>query len=282
MLTGRQAQTGACRQVRMMPHVLTVLMLVAAGCLGGCAGSLNSDAVSSLAPTGPATAVAADKVGAAGPKSAAIFVRDTSSVSSTKIAKVADALTSSATPGNAGYKIGPQDLIEVSVFKVPELSKSAQVADTGTINLPLIGETMVVGKTAQQVERDLTAKLGSKYLHNPQVTVLVKEYNSQRVTMEGAVKKPGVYPVRGKNTLLQFIALAEGLDPNADSTVVVFRQIDGKRSVARFDVSEIQAGTSPDPEIVSGDVIVAGSSAIKETFNNILKALPIASVFAHL
>ena len=100
--------------------------------------------------------------------------------------------------------------MDVSVFKVPELSKSVQVADTGTINLPLVGEVPAAGKTAQEVEQDLTKKLGAKYLQNPQVTVFVKEYNSQRVTIEGAVKKPGVYPVRGKTSLLQFIAMAEG------------------------------------------------------------------------
>ena len=152
----------------------------------------------------------------------------------------------------------------------------------GTINLPLVGEVPAAGKTAQDVERDLTKKLGSKYLQNPQVTVFVKEYNSQRVTMEGAVKKPGVYPIRGKNSLLQFIATAEGLDPNSDSTVVIFRQTNGKRTAARFDVSEIRSGNAEDPIIQSGDVIVAGSSAIKETFNNFLKLVPVAGVFAIL
>lgn len=197
-------------------------------------------------------------------------------------AKAADAFTSVATPGNTAYKIGPQDVIEVSVFKVPELSKSVQVADTGTVNLPLVGEIPAAGKTAQEVERDLTKQLGAKYLQNPQVTVYVKEYNSQRVTIEGAVKKPGVYPVRGKNSLLQFIAMAEGLDPNSDSTVVVFRQIDGKRSAARFDIGEIRSNQAPDPAIQSGDVVVAGTSALKETFNNLMKALPIAGAFALL
>lgn len=192
----------------------------------------------------------------------------------------AAASSSAPVAESASYRIGSQDVIDITVFKVPELSKSVQVADTGTVNLPLVGEIPVAGKTAQEIERDLAAKLGATYLHNPQVTVLVKEYNSQRVTMEGSVKKPGVYPVRGKNTLLQFIALAEGLDANSDATVVVFRQAGGQRTAARFDVAQIQAGAAQDPAIQSGDVIVAGSSAVKEAFNNILKALPIASVFA--
>src|SRR5262249_61773057 len=100
-------------------------------------------------------------------------------------------------PGNTAYKIGPNDVIEITVFKVPELSKQVQVTDNGTVNLPLAGEIVVAGKTAQQIERELARTLGAKYLQNPQVSVYVKEYNSQRVTVEGAVKKPGVYPLRG-------------------------------------------------------------------------------------
>lgn len=197
-------------------------------------------------------------------------------------ARAADKLTSGATPGSSGYKIGPLDVIEFSVFKVAELTRTAQVSETGSVNLPLVGEVQAAGKTAQEMERDLAHKLGTKYLQSPQVTVLVKEYNSQRVTVEGAVRRPGVYPIRGKTTLLQVIATAEGLDAVSDTTVVVFRQVEGKRMAARFDVSQIRSGQTGDPAIQSGDVIVAPSSNTKATFDLILKALPIATVFALL
>jgi polysaccharide biosynthesis/export protein len=196
--------------------------------------------------------------------------------------KVAETLTAAATPGNNAYKIGALDVLDISVFKAPELSKSVQVADTGTVNLPLIEDVQVVGRTAQEIERDIAGRLGAKYLQKPQVTVYVKEYNSQRVTVEGAVKKPGVFPVRGGNTLLQYLAMAEGLDPNSDSTVLVFRTTNGVRSAAKFDVSEIRAGTAKDPTLFSGDVVVAPSSTMKEVFNNFIKVLPLASVFAVL
>ena len=104
------------------------------------------------------------------------------------------------------------DVLDISVFQVPELTKSVQVADTGTINLPLLGEVVVAGRTAQQVERDLTTKLGAKYLQNPQVTVFVKEYNSHQVTIQGEIKKPGVFPLKGSTSLLQLIALAGGFE----------------------------------------------------------------------
>jgi polysaccharide biosynthesis/export protein len=174
------------------------------------------------------------------------------------------------------------DVLDISVFKVPELSKTVQVAETGTINFPLIGEVPAAGKTAQQLERDLTAKLGAKYLQNPQVTVLVKENNSQQVTIDGAVKKPGVYPIKGQTSLLEFVAIAGGLESGSDSTVLILRNTNGKRSAAKFDVSAIQNGKADDPTIQSGDVIVAGTSAIKAGFNNILRVLPLAGLFAVL
>jgi polysaccharide biosynthesis/export protein len=150
---------------------------------------------------------------------------------------VTEAFVAVTTPGNTAYKIGPEDVLDVSVFKVPELSRSVQVADGGTVNLPLVGEIQAAGKTSRDIELDLTKKLGSKYLQSPQVTVYVKEYNSQRVTVEGAVKKPGVYPIRGKSSLLQMIANAGGFDELADqSAVIIVRQTGGKRFAGKFDL----------------------------------------------
>ena len=196
------------------------------------------------------------------------------------LAKAASAFASSTTPGNTAYKIGPLDVLDITVFRVPELTRSVQVADSGSINLPLIGDVASAGKTSQELERDLTARLGAKYLQSPQVTVYVKEYNSQRVTVEGAVKKPGVYPLRGKTSLLQFIAVAEGLDRDtASSTVVVFRQGTDRRLAARFDLDDIRGGQAEDPVIQQGDVIVVDTSKSKVAVSYFVKALPISSVF---
>ena len=167
-----------------------------------------------------------------------------------KAAKPAAFLTATA---NSAYRIGPLDVLDISVFQVPELTKTVQVSDTGTINLPLVGEIPVAGKTAQEVERDLTARLGAKYVKNPQVTVYVKDYNSQRVTITGAVNKPGVYPIKGKTSLVQVVAMAGGLMVSSDSTVLVLRQNNGKRSAAKFDVSAIQNGKAEDPPLQPGD-----------------------------
>lgn len=157
-----------------------------------------------------------------------------------------------------------------------------QVADTGTVNLALVGDIQATGRTAQEIERDLVDRLGGKYLRNPQVTVFVKEYNSQRITVEGAVKKPGVFPYRGRATLLQAIAMAEGLDTVSDTNVVIFRNLNGKRAAAKFDIAQIRTGRATDPSIESGDVVVVGTDAVKSTFQNVLKVLPLAGVFALL
>lgn len=194
-----------------------------------------------------------------------------------------DQLLAPATPGSDGYIIGSQDVLEISVFKVPELSKLTQVSEAGTIGFPLVGNVKAAGRTAQQVEADLAKALGGKYLQSPQVTVMIKEYNSQRATVEGAVKKPGVYPLRGKTTLMQVLAMSEGVDTaTASSTVVVFRQEGGKKSAARFDLDELRNGSQKDPDIRAGDLVIVDTSSGKAVLNNVLKLMPLATVFALL
>ena len=114
-------------------------------------------------------------------------------------------------PASKTYKVGPGDVLEVTVFKTPELSKNVQISEAGTINFPLIGELAVAGMTAREIEKELGQGLGAKYLQNPQISVFVKEYHSQRITIEGAVKKPGVYPIAGGLSLLQAVAQAGGI-----------------------------------------------------------------------
>jgi polysaccharide export outer membrane protein len=195
--------------------------------------------------------------------------------------RVADELTVLTKPGHAAYKIGPQDVLEISVFQAPDLSGTVEVDDTGTIDLPLIGETQVSGKTSAEVQRDLSSKLGAKYLQNPQVTVRVKEFNSNRITVSGAVKSPGVFPYKGE-TLLQYVVKAGGLSEDANSMVLVLRESNGKRSAAKFNIDDIEKGRAPDPTMESGDVIVADTSALKRGYKNLMKVLPLAGFAALL
>jgi len=193
----------------------------------------------------------------------------------------ADQLTSAATPGNSAYKIGPLDVLDIQVFKVPDLAKIVQVADVGTINYPLVGEVRVAGKTAHEIERDLTQKLEGKYLRSPQVTILVREYNSQRVTVSGSVKATGVYPLKGRTSLTQILSVAGDVDANiASGDVVIFRNIDGKRNAARFDFDAIRTGKAEDPELQPGDIIVVDTSSTKVALQNVMKVLPLAGAGA--
>ena len=143
----------------------------------------------------------------------------------------------------AAATIGPQDVLDITVFQVPELTKTLQVSDTGTINFPLLGDIRAAGKTPEQLQRELTAKLAADYLQHPVVTVFVKESNSQRVTISGAIDKPGIYPIKGPTSLMQIVALAGGFKDESDSTILILRQKGGSRIAARYDVSEICAFT---------------------------------------
>lgn len=186
-------------------------------------------------------------------------------------AAVVNRFIDQTSPGTSGYKIGPLDVLEVTVFKVPDLSRAVQVSDSGAINFPLVGEVRAAGRTPNEVERDLMAKLNGSYLKGAQVTVFVKEYNSNRVTLDGAVKNPGVYSMKGSDSLMTTLALAGGLDRlRASSDVVLLRKNpDGTRSIGRYDISTIQSGAVQDPPVRAGDVIVVEDSALKNTFETL-------------
>jgi polysaccharide export outer membrane protein len=260
---------------------VAALLGVCAACLAGCAGSSSSGAAVS-GGGGIGDYAGATGAGGSGPSGSdpTAFAPTTATPpqSSTAASQAADKLTSVAKPGNSAYKIGPLDVLEVTVFKVPDLTKTVQVAEDGNINYPLVGDVEAAGKTAQEVERDLSRKLGAKYLRDPQVTVFVKEYNSQRVTVEGSVKTSGVYSIKGNTSLMQVVAMAGDIDPSMDSgEVVVFRMVDGSRSVARFNIDDIKAGKAEDPPMQPGDVIVVDTSETKVALHNVLTALPLAT-----
>jgi polysaccharide export outer membrane protein len=123
------------------------------------------------------------------------------------------------------YRIGSDDLIEVSVFEVPELGGTSRVTASGAISLPLIGSVDVAGRTPQEVERLIEEALREKYINDPHVTASVREYASQPVSVIGAVKYPSIYQIKGEKTLLEMIAMAQGLDPTtAGKTIQVLRK----------------------------------------------------------
>jgi polysaccharide export outer membrane protein len=184
-------------------------------------------------------------------------------------------------PAAADYRIGALDTIDVTVFEEPDLSaKAIQVDASGNIALPLVGSVLAQGKTATDLGKELETLFGTKYLRNPQVTVTVAASVSQKVSVQGEVTQPGIYPLTGPTTLLDVISMAKGETEVAKlQEVVVFRNIDGKRMGAVFNVANIRRGDAQDPVIEGNDLVVVGYSAARRFWRDVVNTAPIFSVF---
>lgn len=177
----------------------------------------------------------------------------------------------------ADYRISPLDQLRIDVFNEPELSlENLPVNPNGTILLPLAGEIMAAGQTPGELGEQITASLRS-YIREPVVAVNVTEFNSRNVTVEGAVRVPGMFQATDQMTLMDAIALGQGLtDYSRDEEILVFRRQAEQRYVARFDLGLIQAGEATDPSILPGDIVVVGHSEARRLFADSLAVLPAA------
>jgi polysaccharide export outer membrane protein len=160
--------------------------------------------------------------------------------------------------GKSEYIIGSEDLLELSVFEQPDLTRTVRVSGDGTISLPLLGIIPVAGLTTKQAESKLQDLLGDKYLTNPQVSVFVKEAKSKKVSVVGAVEKPGTVEMLGQRTLLETISEAGGLTQQAGKELYVLRP-DRSGATTRIDVDLDDLMINGNPElnipILPGDVI---------------------------
>jgi polysaccharide export outer membrane protein len=179
-----------------------------------------------------------------------------------------------------GYKIAPLDTLKISVFQIADMSGDFEVDLTGNIGMPLIGSVRAVGMTTEELDSTLTRMLSAKYLRNPDVSVGVKSSSTRVITVDGSVGSPGVFPVNGKITLLQVVAMAKGTTPDANPRrVAIFRQIEGQRMAAAFDLTSIRRGTAEDPRVYSGDIVVVDGSKVRAIQREVLTALPILGMF---
>jgi polysaccharide export outer membrane protein len=136
------------------------------------------------------------------------------------------------------YRIGPKDLLEITVFGLPELTQTVRVSEDGSITMSLLGRVEVSGLTAQELEKKLASLLDQHNTRNARVTVFIKEY--QKVSVIGAVGRPGMYELVGPTTLLQIIAQAGGLTAQAMNEVFVYRiGKDGKPETITIKVEEL-------------------------------------------
>jgi polysaccharide export outer membrane protein len=122
-------------------------------------------------------------------------------------------------------KLGPGDLIHITVYEMPELEQRIRVSDEGSVTLSLIGEMKVAGMTADELSREITAKLrDGEFAKRPNVSVLVEEYTTQGVTVIGEVTKPGIVPIYSSHNLLDILSAAGGLKDTASTEILIRRQ----------------------------------------------------------
>ncbi|WP_426026879.1 polysaccharide biosynthesis/export family protein [Brevundimonas sp. TWP2-3-4b2] len=190
-------------------------------------------------------------------------------------------MAASAGADASGYRIGPSDKLSVTVFQVEDLTFAEIFVDaSGKLQLPLLGSVQAAGLTPAELSTDLERRLGERYLRNPEVSVSVSEAASQKITVDGAVMKPGVYEMRGRTTLLQAVAMAQGGTRIADlKRVAVFRSTDGGPMVAVFDLAAIRRGETADPVVLGDDVVVVDTSRLSARHRDIVEILPGLGIF---
>jgi len=164
------------------------------------------------------------------------------------------------------YIIGPEDILEITVWKNADLSKQVQVRPDGRISLPLLGDISAVAKTPVQLTEEISAGLRA-YMENPTISLLVKEVNSYQIYVLGEVNKPGKYPLKSKTTLLQGITVAGGFTAMAArNKIVVFRfSKDGEgltKLKASYDDIVVRDGSVQNMELKPGDQIVVPSETM--------------------
>lgn len=174
------------------------------------------------------------------------------------------------------YRIGHRDLLEVTVFRADELNRQVRVNRKGEISLPLIGTVVVGGLSVSEAEQQIADSLKQNFMKNPHVSIFIKEYESQKITVNGWVKNPGVFALKGGTTLMQAISLANGLDRLADAKEVVIFRKDAQREGTtgyRINFEDVQAGRVSDPFLKRDDIVVVPQNGSKAAFEDTTKTL---------
>lgn len=159
-------------------------------------------------------------------------------------------------PKVSAYQIGREDVLDVAVWRDPDLSRTVPVRPDGKISLPLLGDVEAVGKTPHELAQALTEAL-HPFVQEPRVSVIVREVNSTRVYVTGEVAQPGAYALRGQMSLVQLIALAGGFSDFADREAIrIISQGDGEVLQVRFSDMISDDAKSRSLRLRPGDTIV--------------------------
>ena len=176
--------------------------------------------------------------------------------------------------------IKPKDTVTVTVFGVDDLSGTFDVSYTGVVKLPLIGEVDAAGYTAITFAGLVEEKLEERYLQDADVSVLITPGTQQVLTVEGDVNKPGVFDMDAEMTLLNAIALGGGpADEALDARVFIFRQIDGERMAAGYELAQIRKGEAEDPQVYGNDIVVVDTSGARGIYREFMESVPLLGLF---
>ena len=180
------------------------------------------------------------------------------------------------------YVIGPQDVLSIAVFDQADLGGKYAVELDGSFTFPLVGRVQAGGMTIRNFELELKKKLAEGFFRNPQVTVAIEQYRSQRVFVTGEVRSPGAYPLTGDMTLIEALAKAGSTTPNASEQVVVVRGTKGAegplvpeapddKEIFRFNLKDLQSGSSTvrNIDLRDGDTIYVARAELMYVFGQV-------------
>lgn len=174
------------------------------------------------------------------------------------------------------YLIGPSDVLVIDVLGIEQMAdREIAVDNAGRISIPLAGSIAAAGNTPEELATLIAAHLRDNYMRDPQVSVNVKEANSQFVTVDGQVLEPGNYPIRGDMTLTRAVASAKGLAEFAkQDDVIVLRTVEGQRYAGVYNLAAIRRGNYPDPEVYANDLVVVGDSVALRRLKDLITIVP--------
>lgn len=158
----------------------------------------------------------------------------------------------------SSYRVGPEDLLEISVWREDALKKEALVRPDGGLSYPLIGEVQAAGKTVLEIREEIAKRL-ERFIPDPAVSVAILKVGSQRIYVIGKVNKPGDYPIGRYVDVLQALSMAGGLTPFAESNDIrVMRREGGRQIVLPFEYGRVVRGQKLEQNVQlrGGDVVV--------------------------
>ena len=240
------------------PALACLLVAVLAACLSACGSSRSITPSERVQPIETSTAAT-----------------EKQAQQEREVGTDANAISLARQMADNDYHIGPDDVLEINVFQVEDLSGEYTVNGKGELNMPLIGKVLVAGLTAEDIENALEVMYEQDYLVDPDITVRVTEYQSQQITVLGEVNVPGMYPLKGQTTLMEALALARGVNRIANlEQVIIFREEDSVVYGYLVNAEEVMSGARPDPDVFGNDRIMVPEDSSASFLRSISVGVP--------